>query len=285
MNGQMKNVIENQQFDEERALYNLQNTLVSNCNFAGPADGESALKEARNVKVKDTNFSLRYPLWHVQGFELDNVTMDELTRAALWYVIDGKIVGSKLGGIKALRSCDNIEIKDSDIDSAEFGWKCNDISVVNSNLKSEYVFLDSNNITLENVQMQGKYSFQYIDGLTIKDSVLDTKDAFWHSKNVTVENSVVKGEYLAWFSENLTLINCKIIGTQPLCYCKNLKLIDCTMEGTDLAFEYSEVDATVIGHVDSIKNPKSGKIVVDSVDDVIMEDAIMECVGQVQVRN
>ena len=57
----MKNVIENQQFDEERALYNLQNTLVSNCNFAGPADGESALKEARNVKVKDTNFSLRYP--------------------------------------------------------------------------------------------------------------------------------------------------------------------------------------------------------------------------------
>jgi len=84
---------------------------------------------------------------------------------------------------------------------------------------------------------------------------LDTKDALWHSKNVTVKNSTLKGEYLEWFSEGLTLINCKIIGTQPLCYCKNLKLINCTMEGTDLSFEYSEVEATINGHVDSIKHP------------------------------
>ena len=132
--------------------------------------------------------------------------------------------------------------------------------------------------------MQGKYSFQYMKNLEITDSVLDTKDAFWHSENVTVRNSVVKGEYLGWFSQGLTLIDCKISGTQPLCYCKDLKLINCTMEDTDLSFEYSDVEADVRGHVLSIKNPRSGSIVVDSVGEIIREDPVMECTGQVIIR-
>lgn len=151
-------------------------------------------------------------------------------------------------------------------------------------ITSEYLFMDSRDVRLRNVKMKGKYSFQYMENLEITDSELDTKDAFWHSKNVTVRNSIVKGEYLGWFSEGLTLIHCKIIGTQPLCYCKNLKLVDCTMEHTDLAFEYSEVEADIEGHVDSIKNPKSGKIVVDSVGEIVQEDAVMECVGEIVIR-
>ena len=41
----MMKVIENQTFDMERALYGSNNILVRNCNFDGPEDGESALKE------------------------------------------------------------------------------------------------------------------------------------------------------------------------------------------------------------------------------------------------
>ena len=59
---------------------------------------------------------------------------------------------------------------------------------------------------------------------------------------------------------------------------------NCTMEGTDLAFEYSDVEATVEGHVDSIKNPRSGKITVDSVGEIILGDTVMECTGEVQIR-
>ena len=147
------------------------------------------------------------------------------------------------------------------------------------------MFFDSKDVSLKNVQMKGKYSFQYMENLTIRDSYLDTKDAFWHSKNVTVYDSTVKGEYLAWFSEGLTLVNCHIIGTQPLCYCKDLKLINCTMEATDLSFEYSDVEATITGHVDSIKNPKSGTITVDSVGEILMtDDVVMECTGKIIVR-
>jgi hypothetical protein len=123
-----------------------------------------------------------------------------------------------------------------------------------------------------------------MEDLVIRNSELDTKDAFWHSKNVTVVDSVVRGEYLGWFSENLTLENCRIIGTQPLCYCKNLTLINCTMEGTDLSFEYSDVQADVKGHILSVKNPRSGRIVADSVGDVIFGDAVMECTGNVIIR-
>ena len=120
--------------------------------------------------------------------------------------------------------------------------------------------------------------------MTIRDSFLDTKDAFWHSSHVTVENSVVKGEYLGWFSDHLTLINCRIIGTQPLCYCNHLKLVNCTMEETDLSFEYSDVEAEIQGPILSVKNPKSGTIVADSVGEIIWEDPIMETKGKIILR-
>ncbi|MBR2070016.1 MAG: DUF3737 family protein, partial [Clostridia bacterium] len=94
----------------------------------------------------------------------------------------------------------------------------------------------------------------------------------WHGKNITVKNSVLKGEYLGWYSENLTLINCQIEGTQPLCYCKNLKLIDCKMTNCDLSFEYSSVNAKILGEVDSVKNVLRGKIVADKIGQVIVDD-------------
>jgi len=281
----MREEIVGQQFDEERALYHLCKADVVDCVFAGPADGESVLKEARDVNLENCSFSLRYPLWHVEGFKLVDSKMDELTRAAIWYAKNGVIADSDLHGIKAVRECSNISISNSIITSEEFGWKSDHITIKDSELNAMYVFFDSRDVKLENVKMSGKYSFQYMENLEIRNSYLDTKDAFWHSKNVTVYDSVVKGEYLAWFSEGLTLVNCKIIGTQPLCYCKDLKLINCTMEETDLSFEYSDVQATISGHVDSIKNPKSGTITVDSVGEVIMtDDVVMECSGEVVVR-
>ncbi len=272
------------QFDEERALYNLTDGSVESCLFAGPADGESVLKEARRVALTDCRFSLRYPLWHVEGFSMDRCDMDDKTRAAIWYAKDGRITDSRLGGIKAVRECSNMALQGCRILSQEFGWKSDGVTLRDCTLESEYVFFDSRDVSLERVQMKGKYSFQYMENLTVTDSYLDTKDAFWHSKNVTVRNSTVKGEYLAWFSEGLTLINCHIIGTQPLCYCKDLKLINCTMEGTDLAFEYSDVEADVKGHIISVKNPRSGRITADSVGEIILGEAVMECTGQVHIR-
>jgi hypothetical protein len=279
----MENRIIHKTFDEERSLYHLVDTAVEDCIFAGPQDGESVLKECDRIEVRNCSFSLRYPLWHVRNFLIENSAFDEKARAALWYDDNGTLRGCNVNSIKILRECRNVKVEDSDITSLEFGWKCDGIKIENSRITSEYIFLDSKNVEIDGLTMHGKYSFQYMENLTIKNSNLDTKDAFWHAKNVTVTDSIVKGEYLGWFSEDLTLIRCKIIGTQPLCYCKNLKLIDCTMEGCDLSFEYSDVDAKVIGHVDSIKNPRSGKIEVDSTGDIIREAAVFDCNAEVYV--
>lgn len=276
--------IRNETHDEERALYHLQNALVTDCAFAGPADGESALKECRDITVKNCRFSLRYPLWHTVGFRLENCRMADTARAAIWYSGGGAIIGCELNGIKALRECEGIALSGVSARSPEFGWRCRGLSLEDCRIESEYFLFECRDVAIDRLNLTGKYSFQYIENMSVKNSNLDTKDAFWHTKNVTVEDCVLKGEYLGWYSENLTLARCKIIGTQPLCYCKNLRLIDCTMEKTDLSFEYSDVFATVNGEILSVKNPKSGSIVADSFGEIIFEDSVMETNCSVEKR-
>lgn len=264
--------IANQTYDEERALYGSSDLLLLHCQFDGPADGESALKESHNIITEDCYFNLRYPFWHDKGLLIRECELTEACRAALWYSEDIEITNSNLHGIKALRECTQIEISDCDIISPEFGWFCQSISMGHTTVSGEYFMMRSQALHFEDVTLNGKYSFQYITDSVFENCHLYTKDAFWHAKNVVVRNSVVKGEYLAWYCENVTFENCIIIGTQPLCYCKNLKLINCEMLETDLAFEKSEVNATITTSVISIKNPLSGRIQIPAVGEIILDD-------------
>ena len=265
-------IIENQNFDMERALYGRSELFVKNCSFDGPADGESALKECNRIEADRCFFNLRYPFWHDHRLTIKNSEMTQGCRAALWYCDNVKVTDSKLHGIKAFRECSDVTIKNCDILSPEFGWSVHSICMEDTKAVSEYFMMRSENLTFRGVQFQGKYSFQYIKNGVFENCIFDTKDAFWHGENITVRNSVIKGEYLAWYSNGLTLINCKIIGTQPLCYCKNLKLIDCEMIGTDLAFEKSRVEAVITTKVDSIKNPLTGTITVPDVGELVMDE-------------
>lgn len=266
-------LIENQTFDMERALYGEEDLLVRNCLFDGPADGESAFKEGTRLAAEHCFFNLRYPFWHDRGLKISDSEMTQMCRAALWYSTQVEISDTKLHGIKALRECGDVQIRNCDIVSPEFGWSVRGIRMKDTAAVSEYFMMRARDLEFTGVNLKGKYSFQYIQDAVFENCVFDTKDAFWHGRNVTVRNSVVKGEYLGWYADGLTLAGCKIIGTQPLCYCKNLKLIDCEMIGTDLAFEKSEVEASITTKVDSIKNPLSGRIQVLEVGELIMDDA------------
>ncbi len=254
--------IQNQIFDQERALYGSRNILVQNCRFDGPADGESAFKECRDIQVSHCFFNLRYPFWHDVGLLVENCELTPLCRAALWYTENVTIRDSKLHGIKALRECGDVTMENCDVESAEFGWFTRGIAMDNCHVRGEYFMLRSRDLNFHNVTLNGKYSFQYIEDSVFENCCFDTKDAFWHAKNVTVRNSTIRGEYLAWYCENVTFENCVISGTQPLCYCKGLKLINCRMENADLCFEKSQVEATVTNEVVSIKNPLEGFITV-----------------------
>ena len=258
--------------DEERALYGLNGAEVVRCKFEGPADGESALKECRDVHLMDCDLKLRYPLWHVSGGSMTDCRMTDTCRAALWYDDHMTLKNCDFGGIKALRECRDMVLEGGSGTSTEFGWMCKRLRIRDFALTSEYPFLHTTDAEFDGFRLKGKYSFQYTKNLVFRNCILDTKDAFWHAENITVYDSVVKGEYLAWYSTNLRLVRCKISGTQPLCYCKGLILEDCTMEGCDLSFENSEVVATVNGHIDSVKNPVSGAITADSIGEIILDE-------------
>ena len=265
-------IIQNETFDQERALYGVRDTQVENCCFDGPADGESAFKECRNVTAVDCYFNLRYPFWHDDGVKIENGHMTEGCRAALWYCENVKIRNSRLHGIKALRECANVELIGCDVISPEFGWRSRDVKMEDVSVTGEYFMFENKRLNFQNVRLKGKYSFQYLEDAVFESCDFDTKDAFWHAKNVTVRNSRIKGEYLAWYCEKVTFENCTIIGTQPLCYCKGLRLINCRMEDTDLSFEKSEVEATLTAPILSIKNPRSGKITVPAAGELIYDD-------------
>lgn len=270
-------ILDNKTFDEERALYGSRNITVRNCKFDGPADGESAFKESADIIAEECYFNLRYPFWHDTNVKIQSSEMTELCRAALWYTSRIKIENTVMHGIKALRECSYVQIEKSDICSSEFGWFCHDVEMRNTSVGSEYFMMRSEGLKFENISLNGKYSLQYIQNSSFDGCNFDTKDAFWHAKNVVVKNSVIRGEYLGWYSENITFENCVIEGTQPLCYCKNLRLINCEMHGCDLSFEKSDVTADITSHVISIKNPKSGKITVSSLGELILDDPDTSC--------
>ncbi len=266
------NKIKEERFDEERALYGSQGLEIQHCQFDGPADGESALKECKEIKVSDSFFNLRYPFWHDEDLTIQGCELTPNCRAALWYSKKVKIFDTKLHGIKALRECKEVEMEGCHVISPEFGWSVDDLSMKDTEVESEYFMLRSNRLHFDQVTLKGKYSFQYITDSVFENCDFNTKDAFWHAKNVTVKNSTIRGEYLAWYCESVTFENCTMIGTQPLCYCKGLKLINCEMLEADLAFEKSEVEATLTQPMISIKNPRSGSIRLPGLGELIMDD-------------
>jgi hypothetical protein len=270
-------LVENQTFDKERVFYGSDGITIRNCVFDGEADGESAFKESKNITVSDCRWNLRYPFWHVDNLRITNTELTDKCRAALWYSQNIEIKDSKLHGIKALRECANVQIENSSVISAEFGWSVDNIKVKNCEISGEYFMLRSSKLSFDEVKLNGKYSFQYITDSTFENCTFNTKDAFWHAKNVIVRNSVINGEYLAWYAENITFENCTISGTQPLCYCKGLKLINCQMYNADLSFEKSTVEATVTTPIVSIKNPLAGYIKAPAFDEIIADDQNSTC--------
>ena len=273
-------------FPHERDLYAESDLTLFKCAFKGDEDGESALKQAKNVRLESCVMDLRYPLWHCVGVDLFDCEMTEKCRAPLWYTSDVSVRDCDLRGVKALRECDGVSVTGTRIVSPEFGWRCRGVYMRECALESEYLFLGASGVRWDGVSFKGKYSFQYATDVVIENCTLDTKDAFWHARNVTVRDSVVNGEYLGWYSEGLTFVNCRLSGTQPLCCCRDLKLINCELADADLSFEYSDVEADIKGGIISVKNPRSGRVTADSIGEIILTaDSVYPCDCRIEERN
>ena len=169
-------------------------------------------------------------------------------------------------------SLENVTINDAD----ETFWACHGIRMKNVRLKDgTYPFMFSTDIVVDGLNTDSKYVFQYVKNVEVHNAHIATKDAFWETENVTVYDSYIDSEYLGWHSKNIKFVRCQIAGTQPFCYIDGLTLEDCTMNAdSDLAFEYSSVDAHVNGHIVSVKNPRTGLIEADTIGEIIIDQNI-----------
>lgn len=267
----MRKRIEGKTFDSQTVPQDLVGVNLYDCIFSG---GDYALKNSRDIGLDNCDLYANYPLWNIDHFRINDSRMFAAAEGPIHCAENGTIIDSDIHGMQALRECKNVVFHDCTITSPEFGWKCSNITIEDSNIHAAYLMHKSSDVRLTNVEIRGDFSFQYAENLQIGNCYIHSNEAFRHSKNVTLVDSVIRSGCLGWYSENLTLIGCKIIGAHPLCHCKNLKVVDCVMEDTVGSFEGSDVRASIVGHLDSIKNPLSGRIVADSIGSVTMDDDI-----------
>lgn len=253
----------------ERALYRGENLKIYDSIFA---DGESPLKESRDIELLDSMFKWKYPLWYSKNINAQNCVWFEMARAGVWYTDHITVEDSAIEAPKNFRRCQDVTLRNvSFSNAAETLWQCNGVVLENVTAKGDYFAMNSQNIVLKGVTLYGNYSFDGVKNAEIYHSRLLSKDAFWNSENVTVHDSFLSGEYLGWNAKNITFENCVIESLQGLCYIDNLVLKNCKLLNTTLAFEYSTVEADIQGKINSVMNPSGGVIRADHIETLILD--------------
>lgn len=245
--------IANQHLEGERALFDTHGAKIRMCMFD---NGESPLKESSELDIEECIFGWKYPLWYCEGVRVSGSTLLETARSGIWYTKNISVKDSVIEAPKTFRRSSDISLFGVSMPKAqETLWSCENIELDSVSATGDYFAMNSKNVKALGLTLVGNYGFDGCENVEITDSKLISKDAFWNCKNVTVKNSVIIGEYLGWNSENVTLIDCTLQSLQGMCYVKNLVMRGCKVINTDLAFEYSSVDAELVSSPNSIKNP------------------------------
>lgn len=261
----------NKFFMGERPLFNEKNANIINTTFG---EGESPLKESRNITLNGSIFKWKYPLWYSKHVKVTNTIFETMSRSGIWYTDDISIKDSTLQAPKLFRRSNQIDLQNVHFaDAEETLWSCKDIKLDNVQAAGDYFGMNSENIRVDNSSFVGNYIFDGAKNIEVHNSTFVSKDAFWNCENVTVYDSVINGEYLAWNTKNIRFVNCTIESDQGLCYIDDLKLENCKLLETDLAFEYcSNIDAEIDSDIMSVKNPINGKIKAKSIGQIIFDD-------------
>ena len=262
-------------FKGERALFAEDGAKIYDSIFD---EGESPLKESKNIEVYDSQFKWKYPMWYSNNVTVRNCNWFEMARSGVWYTNNIKVYDSLITAPKNFRRCDGVTLENVNLTNAEETfWMCKNIKLKNVTAKGHYFAMNTDGIEIDNLRIDGNYSFDGASNITIRNSVLLSKDAFWNTENVTVYDSYICGEYLGWNAKNLTFVNCTIESLQGLCYIDNLTMKNCKLINTTLAFEYAKnIDAEITNKVDSVFNPESGTITAEEIEELIVEKDMVD---------
>lgn len=269
-------IIRNQTFSGERPLFESHGLRLENVTIG---EGESAIKECSDIEAYDCYFEGKYPFWHVHGFTIENCRFAVGARSALWYSDRLTMKNTVIDAPKMFREMHDIVLENVQINDAdEIFWRCSNVEAKNLEIHDgTYPFMFCDNVHIDGLKSDSKYVFQYCKNVELHNAHIVTKDSFWECENVTIYDSHLDGEYLAWHSKNVRLVRCHLAGEQLLCYADQLVLEDCTFDAAcDRIFEYSDVQADIRGHVENIKNPRSGHIIADSIGSITLDENIKQ---------
>lgn len=253
----------------ERALFKEQNLVVYDSVFA---DGESPLKESRNIWLDNCLFRWKYPLWYCEHIRASGCTWFDMARAGVWYTKDIEVENSTVEAPKNFRRCDGVKLANVSFPNAEETlWNCNNVEIDHVHAKGDYFAMNCRNLKLDHFELVGNYSFDGVTNMEIHNARLLSKDAFWNTDHVTVYDSFISGEYLGWNAKNLTFVNCTIESRQGMCYIDNLIMKNCKLINTTLAFEYSTVEADITSEIGSVMNPSGGTIRAEHIGTLILQ--------------
>lgn len=266
----MENAVIKQEFlTGERALFQGKDLDIYDTIFA---DGESPLKESRNITLNGSMFKWKYPLWYSKNITVESCTLFEMARAGIWYTDNITMTDTLVEAPKNFRRCKGVALKNVSFpNAAETLWSCDDVTMEHVSARGDYFAMNSTNMKIQNFELVGNYSFDGGKNIEIRNARMLSKDSFWNTDHVTVYDSFISGEYLGWNAKNLTLINCTIESLQGMCYIDNLVMKNCKLINTTLAFEYSTVDAEITSKIDSVLNPSGGCIRAESIGELILE--------------
>ncbi len=252
----------------ERALFKAADTLIIDSTFA---DGESPLKESRNIELDHCLFQWKYPLWYSKNVQVRDCVWFEMARAGVWYTDDIRIRDCVVDAPKNFRRCDELQMRNVTLSRAEETlWHCRHVTMENVTARGDYFAMNSTDMSIDGLTLTGNYSFDGAKNVEIRNSKLISRDAFWNTENVTVYDSFISGEYLGWNAKNLTLIHCTVESLQGMCYIENLVMKDCKLLNTTLAFEYSTVEADITNTIDSVMDPAGGIIRAEHIGELIL---------------
>lgn len=268
-------------FTGERALFKAHNISIIDCLFN---DGESPLKEARNLIIRNCTFGWKYPLWYGKGHDVSNSKFETMSRSGIWYTDDSTFHNLDIDAPKLFRRCKNIEIADCDFhDAKETLWTCENVEISNVKIENgDYFGKDSSDIVIDNMHLNGNYCFDGGKNIKVRNSVLNSKDAFWNTENVEIENSTIIGEYFGWNSKNITIRNSTIESHQGFCYIDKLTIKETTLHNSDLIFEYCTDSCVEVDGDFTCKNPTSGRYVFLTKNELILTE---ESDGKLEIIN
>lgn len=262
--------IKEQRLTGERALFRSKDLSIEYSIFA---DGESPLKESRDISLKNTSFQWKYPLWYCRNITVQDCDFAEMARAGIWYTDNITVADTLYEAPKGFRRVKGLTLRNVDLPHAEETlWHCSDVTLENVVAKGDYFAMNCDHMKLDQFRLVGNYCFDGCHDVEVHHAKMLSKDAFWNCENIMVYDSYICGEYLGWNSRNVTFVNCVIESLQGMCYMDNVVMKNCRLLNTTLAFEYSTADVETAGRIESVKNPSAGVIRAGEIGELILNE-------------